>query len=115
MRIMFPHEEVAEGAYIYVVRKLDAKCGEDSTFAALLSEGINTLQWSAVSEDAKLSTLEASAGTLFFKCLKAEFILWFYSNPEVWPQFGYEGPSNEKGGYVNRGFNNIDWIDRGES
>jgi hypothetical protein len=29
----------------------------------------------------------------------------------VWPYFGYEGPSNDKGGYAHRGFDDIDWLD----
>jgi hypothetical protein len=34
-----------------------------------------------------------------------------YSQPDVWPYFGYEGPSNDKGGYLHRGFDDIDWLD----
>ena len=33
-----------------------------------------------------------------------------YNNPEVWPKFGYEGSSAEHGGYINRGFSDIDWL-----
>ena len=33
-----------------------------------------------------------------------------YNNKEVWPKFGYEGASADKGGYINRGFNDIDWL-----
>jgi hypothetical protein len=28
----------------------------------------------------------------------------------VWPIFGYEGESYSKGGYIKRGFDDIDWI-----
>ena len=27
-----------------------------------------------------------------------------------WPRFGYEGSSAEHGGYINRGFADIDWL-----
>ena len=33
-----------------------------------------------------------------------------YNNPAVWRHFGYEGPSAEFGGYINRGFNDIGWL-----
>ena len=33
-----------------------------------------------------------------------------YNQKEVWPIFGYEGESSSKGGYINRGFNDIDWL-----
>jgi hypothetical protein len=36
-----------------------------------------------------------------------------YNNKEVWPFFGYEGESFSKGGYINRGFNDINWLDQG--
>jgi hypothetical protein len=28
----------------------------------------------------------------------------------VWKVLGYEGPSAELGGYINRGFSDIDWL-----
>ena len=37
-------------------------------------------------------------------------ITGIYGNPEVWPLFGYEGPSADKGGYIDRGFDDIDWL-----
>jgi hypothetical protein len=112
---MFPHKEVAEDAYLFVVQKLGDKSAANRPIAALLSNGIENLKWSTLSEEAKWNALEQSDESLFFRFLEAEFILWFYSNPEVWPGFGYEGASNDKGGYLNRGFNDIDWIDRVES
>jgi len=45
---------------------------------------------------------------------RSDFVLYFYSNPAIWSRFGYEGPSNDQGGYLHRGFNDIDWIKREE-
>ena len=33
-----------------------------------------------------------------------------YNQPELWTKFGYEGPSSAQGGYLHRGFNDIDWL-----
>ncbi len=33
-----------------------------------------------------------------------------YNQKELWPRFGYEGSSAEHGGYINRGFADIDWL-----
>ncbi|RMB59040.1 hypothetical protein EAX62_12275 [Tessaracoccus antarcticus] len=33
-----------------------------------------------------------------------------YNDHEVWTILGYEGPSFEKGGYINRGFDDLDWL-----
>jgi hypothetical protein len=33
-----------------------------------------------------------------------------YNNKEAWPLFGYEGASADKGGYITRGFDDINWL-----
>ncbi len=45
--------------------------------------------------------------------MKGDLVTGLYDNKAVWPLFGYEGSSWEKGGYLNRGFNDIDWLDQG--
>jgi hypothetical protein len=114
-RTMFPHKDVSDEAYAHVVRKLDETAAQHQALAILLSEGADALKWSTVSEKAKTEALRRSEATPFFKTLRAEFITWFYSNPRVWSRFGYEGPSNDNGGYLHRGFNDIDWLDRAEN
>ena len=42
--------------------------------------------------------------------VRAATVRHLYNNPEVWPHFGYEGPSAHLGGYIKRGFNDIAWI-----
>ena len=33
-----------------------------------------------------------------------------YGNTDVWKILGYEGSSLEHGGYIHRGFDDIDWL-----
>ena len=33
-----------------------------------------------------------------------------YSDPQTWKLLGYEGPSFAQGGYIDRGFNDLDWL-----
>jgi len=37
-------------------------------------------------------------------------VLTLYNLPEVWEALGYEGASFDKGGYLTRGFNDLDWL-----
>ena len=119
-RIMFPHNGVPDGFYEYVVRKLDDKAVQNESLPRLLSEGIEALNgqtvsaWITLSEEAKLEALMRAEQTPFFQTLRSDFVLYFYSNPAIWPLFGYEGPSNDQGGYLHRGFHDIGWIDREE-
>ena len=46
----------------------------------------------------------------FFGFIRRTTVLNFYDDPEVWDIFGYEGESFSKGGYLHRGFNDLDWL-----
>jgi hypothetical protein len=37
-------------------------------------------------------------------------VVSLYNQKDLWTKFGYEGSSADKGGYINRGFNDIDWV-----
>jgi hypothetical protein len=115
-RIMFPHHSVPDEFYEHVVRKLDEKVAQEQNLSRFFSEGVEALNnqsgsaWIGLSEEVKLEALKRAEQTLFFQTLRSDFVTFFYSNPAIWPRFGYEGPSNEQGGYLHRGFNDIDWI-----
>jgi len=119
-RTMFPHSTVPDEFYEHVVRKLDDKAVQDQDLSGLLSNGVEALNrqagsaWTGLSEEARLQALQRVEQTPFFQTLRSDFVLYFYSNPAIWPLFGYEGPSNDQGGYLHRGFNDIDWINREE-
>jgi hypothetical protein len=115
-RIMFPHKAVPNEFYEHVVRKLDEKVAQEQNLPRFLSEGVESLNnqsgsaWIGLSDEVKLEALKRVEQTSFFQTLRSDFVLYFYSNPAIWPRFGYEGPSNEQGGYLHRGFNDIAWI-----
>ena len=115
---MFPHSTVPVEFYEHVVRKLDEQAMRDEAFSGFLSDGVEVLSheagsaWTTLPAEARLQALERAEQTPSFQRLRSHFILYFYSNPAIWPLFGYEGPSNDQGGYLYRGFNDIDWIKR---
>ena len=117
-RVMFPHTDVPDEFYQHVVQKLDEEAVQNQNLPLLLSEGIEALNsqadsaWIGLSEEARTEVLRRAEQTPFFQTLRADFVMYFYSNPAIWPRFGYEGPSNDQGGYLHRGFNDIDWINR---
>jgi hypothetical protein len=45
-----------------------------------------------------------------FETVRSGLVVSLYNQQEIWPIFGYEGESFSKGGYIERGFNDIDWI-----
>ena len=61
-------------------------------------------------ETDRVVLLQGVAQGALFKKLQGDLLVTLYNNKEVWPKFGYEGASADKGGYINRGFNDIDWL-----
>ena len=119
-RSMFPHSAVPDEFYEHVVRKLRDQAAHDQDLFGLLFNGVEALSrqagcaWAGLSEAARLQALQRVEQTPFFQRIRSDFVLYFYSNPAIWPLFGYEGPSNDRGGYLHRGFNDIDWIKKHE-
>lgn len=119
-RAMYPHDRIPDEHYARVILSLDEKAAADEEMRTLLVEGIGSLatmtgRWpkdfGSLEEAEQVRALKRLEDTAFFKAVAGEVVNGLYSQPDVWPYFGYEGPSNDKGGYVDRGFDDIDWLD----
>ena len=79
-------------------------------------EGLDSLQGLAggafwdLAPDAAFRLLQRVENTDFFRLVHQTFIVGFYEDEEVWSVLGYEGPSFDKGGYLHRGFDDLDWL-----
>lgn len=120
-RAMYPHDRLPDLHYQRVVAALDVKAQADARLATVLSEGIGFLatttgrrpeEFPDLPESEQVRALTRLEHTPFFQAIAAEVIVKLYSQPDVWPYFGYEGPSNDQGGYLHRGFDDIDWLDQ---
>jgi len=119
-RAMYPHDRVPDEHYARVVLTLDEKAAADEQTKALLVEGIGSLatmtgrwpqEFGSLDEAEQVKALKRLQYTAFFKTVAGEVVNGLYSQHDIWPYFGYEGPSNDKGGYLERGFDDIDWLD----
>jgi hypothetical protein len=61
-------------------------------------------------ESDRVALLLGIEQTAFFKALRSDLVVSLYNQQALWPKFGYEGSSAEHGGYIHRGFNDIDWL-----
>ena len=61
-------------------------------------------------EAARVSVLKAASDSPFFQAVRSDLVVSFYNQPDLWALFGYEGSSFEHGGYIHRGFDDIDWL-----
>jgi len=63
-----------------------------------------------VSESEQLKALNSIADTEFFQTIRGHMVVALYTDRKVWSELGYEGPSFQFGGYLDRGFDDIDWL-----
>ena len=115
-RVMFPHDELNDSYYGTCVEGLDHKAMDDGKLSELLAQGVNKLDGTSagkfldMDEAGQTRVLASMEGTPFFSAIQGHVVVALYNNPKVWPHFGYEGASYPFGGYLERGFDDIDWL-----
>ncbi len=114
-RVMFPHDKLGDDPYRTCVGGLDMKAAKDDALAKQMKDGAAALdnggrKFLKIDEAAQVKALTAIEDTPFFKTIHGHVIVALYNNPKVWGHFGYEGPSFPLGGYLERGFDDIDWL-----
>jgi hypothetical protein len=98
------------------VSGVDAKAAADAKTRDMVAAGIAKLDRAAgkpfadLPEQARVNALMTMEKSEFFGLVYGETLNGLYGNQAVWALFGYEGPSAEKGGYLARGFDDIDWL-----
>ena len=106
-RVMFPHDMLPDLAYAKVVKALEPEAETVAGGVAALDEGTPFLD---LEEDAQAAAVAAAEGSDYFELVRSTAVVELYDNPLVWRAFGYEGPSVHLGGYINRGFDDLDWL-----
>ena len=123
-RDIFPHDHLGDQYYIAAVVPWDGKAASDPKLKAMIEEGVARLDedararhkspYAAVAwEEERVDLLRGIEHTEFFGKMRGDLIVSLYNNHDVWPKFGYEGSSAEHGGYINRGFDDINWLSNG--
>ncbi|HSU05197.1 MAG TPA: gluconate 2-dehydrogenase subunit 3 family protein [Acetobacteraceae bacterium] len=120
-RDIYPHDHVADVFYIKAVTPWDDKATKDPATKVLLEEGVMRLDAGAQDqhgvpylqvgwEDQRVALLRGIEASKFFQTLRGDLLVSFYNQHDLWKKFGYEGASAEYGGYIHRGFDDIDWL-----
>jgi hypothetical protein len=69
--------------------------------------------WLRLAEEDQISALRAIEGDPFFVAVRNGVRDRLYALPAVWKAIGYPGSSLEFGGYLNRGYADINWLPEG--
>jgi hypothetical protein len=117
-RDIFPHDRLVDSYYMTAVSSYDSA---DPKLRALMEAGVASLDTEArrrfgkvyvdvAWETDRVTVLRAVESGAFFKKLHGDLVVALYNQKPLWSKFGYEGASADKGGYINRGFDDIDWL-----
>ena len=120
-RDIYPHDFLGDSYYITAIKPWDGKAAKDPAVKSLISDGITRLDQNARDrhkvayaevpwEADRVVLLKEIEQSDFFQKVRGDLVVSLYNQKEVWPRFGYEGSSAEHGGYINRGFADIDWL-----
>jgi len=113
---MFPHQGLDQSVYDEVAERARARLSMREGWERMKDEGLAALNaaagapWPSLSDEARIEATESISKTPFFKTVYQAALFEFYSHPAVWAYVGYPGSSAEKGGYLHRGFDDIDWL-----
>lgn len=116
LRVAFPHPEFPDGPYERTADTILEEANNSTWWRVALTQGLNALNdvsdgdFTSLSDDDALGILRRIEGSTFFGFVRRTAVLNLYDDAEVWQALDYEGPSFDKGGYLNRGFNDLDWL-----
>jgi len=115
-RDIYPHDHVGDAYYARAVKGYDTPetaPGIEAGIAALdaVAQGKGFADYLSVGwERDRVDILRGLEDSAFFQQVRGGLVTGLYNQKEVWPLFGYEGESFSQGGYIDRGFDDIDWL-----
>lgn len=114
-RDIYPHDRLSDLHYAKPLAELVAKQPQ------LIDDGLRDLRARAerrhgrpfaqlTAEAERVALLRDIETGAFFRAVRSALMFGIYDNKALFPLFGYEGSSVEKGGYLMRGYNDLDWL-----
>jgi len=115
-RDIYPHDHVADEYYAVAVKGYDTpdqvafvEAGVAALDAAAQGAGFGGYLDTGWERD-RVDILRGMENSVFFQTIRGGLVTGLYNQKAVWPLFGYEGESFSKGGYIDRGFDDISWL-----
>ena len=115
-RDIYPHDHVPDEYYVVAVKGYDTaeaapeiEAGVAALNAAAAGKGHASYLAMGWERD-RVDILRAMEDSAFFQKIRGGLVTGLYNQKAVWPLFGYEGESFSQGGYIERGFDDINWL-----
>jgi len=121
LRAAYPHPRFPDSPYERTADAILNQAGDSLWHRLVLTEGLATLDARAASgsgqgrfadldDEAALDLLRGIEDAEFFVFIRSVAVVTLYDDAEVHQLLGYAGPSFEQGGYLRRGFDDLDWL-----
>jgi hypothetical protein len=115
-RLLFPHAELRVDVYAQVIDEVLAWTAADPATDGLLAAAEQALDaeaeqsWFDLAQDEQLAMLRTLQDDPAIVGIREMIRFRLYQHRALWQHIGYPGSSKELGGYINRGFDDIDWL-----
>lgn len=117
IRELFPHAGLGDDFYAGIAGTLWQQILADPGKLRDVDSGLAQLGscccsggWEHAARDARIAALMEMQNETFFQTLKGGALELMYRDPRVWERIGYGGNALAQGGYLTRGFDQIDWL-----
>jgi GAF domain-containing protein len=118
LRVAYPHDRFPDGPYERTAAAVEDAARADAADDRALTQGLAALDraaggdFLALDDAAAEALLRDRADEYFFRRIRSTAVVALYDDAEVWGLLGYEGASFDQGGYLHRGFDDLDWLPR---
>jgi hypothetical protein len=117
-RDIYPHDKVPDRFYAIAMKGYDDKAAGNPEMKAQIEGFVAALDGAAGEggyvgrpwEADRVAILKNQSADPMFETIRSGLVVSLYNQKEIWPIFGYEGESFSKGGYIERGFDDISWL-----
>jgi hypothetical protein len=111
IQTLYPHDSLPFTVYRRVVLHFDRlDAGPTLTAFCKAASASWQIPFSALAETYRVEALKRIESTPEFTFVQRMAVRYLYDDVEVWAAFGYEGASVHLGGYIKRGFDDLDWL-----
>ena len=115
-RDLYPHDQLPDSVYDEIAGMIIAQESASTGDMEMIHDGLALLDrqaggnWAGQGSEARQAALKAISSTDFFLSIQGRVNGALYLRKETWDLVGYGGSAFEQGGYINRGFDDIDWL-----
>ncbi len=117
-RDIYPHDKVPDRYYAIAMKGYDEKAAADPAAKVQFEAFVAALDGAAgpggyvgrAWEADRVAILKNQSADPMFETIRSGLVVSLYNQKEIWSIFGYEGESFSKGGYLERGFDDISWL-----